>query len=141
MKHVNRKTEPRSPRQWITPQQRDQLLAVVRKQKSRCPHYELLATAAYTGMRWQELAQLDIEDLDFKRLEIHVRPKFEVTEPGKAHYSVRWTPKSERFRVIPMARDLVPILEGYVASRAGPVFLTQDRVRYVTQVNHRLVRG
>jgi len=67
----------------------------------RPDEYPLYATAAYTGMRFGELAGLRWTDVDFEMSRIHVRRSY------------RTLPKSGKQRTIPMSPHLAPVLRAW----------------------------
>ena len=73
--------------------------------RDRC----IIKLFAYTGMRREELQQLDIQDLDFQRNRIHIRQG-----------------KGDKSRVIPVAQSVMADLKFLIQGRQkGPLFFSQ----------------
>lgn len=85
---------PKNPPKFLTKDETEKLL----KKAKATPLYPLILTGLYTGMRRNELFNLDWQDIDFARDIITVRNKDDFTT------------KSKNFRTIPLNNALKAVL-------------------------------
>lgn len=102
-------------RTWLTKAQRDQVLAMAKDS----PHRLLINAAFYTGLRWNELANLSWEDVNLEAGILRVRAKFA---------------KTRRDRVVPIHPKLAGLLKA-ARQPAGPCFGLQNRLTYKAQLS------
>lgn len=83
---------------------------------------DVIRTLAYTGMRWGELAGLQVGDVDLVRARLMVRRA--VVELGGTQ--IETTPKTHRARLVPIVEPLAPMLAARIGGRrvSEPVFAT-----------------
>ena len=102
VKGVRRMREPAPTITWLTHEDIEQQLAVL---KDRPLLRAMVATYIYAGLRREEAIWLTPKDVDWKTRMIHVRAK-EID--GEF-----WQPKTKRNRAVPISQDLLKILEGF----------------------------
>lgn len=89
---------------WLTEKERDQLLSVEMSDRNRA----ILTTFLYAGLRSNELRMLDVVDIDFDEMTIHVRHA-----------------KRGKERLIPLHPEVAVAVEKYLGERDdGPIFLS-----------------
>lgn len=89
--------------------------------RDRC----IVKTLAYTGMRREELQQLDVQDLDFERSRIHIR-----------------SGKGGKSRVVIASQSLMADLKHLVANRnKGALLLSQKKGRISSRHINRIVNS
>ncbi len=120
---------PRNPPRVLEKRQVRELLESVRG----TPYYALLATAAFAGLRREELVWLDWDDVDCERRQLYLRNKPE--HPLKDYEA----------RTVPIPTPLVEILEGLrreqgrlAEDKAQPVFRSPKGFRWAPMnLSHR----
>lgn len=98
------------------------------------PHDLVLATLAYTGLRWGELAGLHVARLDLLRRRVDVVETL-VELPGRRE--VKAYPKGGRRRTVPLPRGLAAELAAHLVGHGDPlVFPGLSRHTWARSVLH-----
>jgi integrase len=112
-KGVKTPTVPVKPRTIITPGQFDQLYQALPDATSRL----LVETAIESGLRWGELSELRVNDLDFgtriltvSRAVIEVNPKF---HPQGGRFLVKEYPKDKEYRRFKLSTQITRKLQSH----------------------------
>jgi integrase len=113
-KGVKTPTVPKKPLKIITPEQFDTIYAALPDSISRL----LVETDIETGLRWGELAELRVKDLDFStriltvsRTVVQVDPKF---HPEGKRFLVKNYPKDKEYRCVKLSAQLCAKLTDHV---------------------------
>jgi integrase len=113
-KGVKTPTVPVRPRTIITPGQFDQLYQALPDVVARL----LVETAIESGLRWGELSELRVRDLDLRtgiltvsRAVIEVNPKF---HPERGRFLVKEYPKDKEYRRFKLSAQIVRKLQAHV---------------------------
>ncbi|WP_246053258.1 tyrosine-type recombinase/integrase [Actinocorallia herbida] len=108
---------PTQPRRIITAEQFDRIYAALPDEDSRL----LVETAIESGLRWGELTELRVKDLDFdtgiltvSRVVLYLSP--EVHPEGK-HFLVKPYPKSKKWRKLKLSPQIITKLQAHTESR------------------------
>lgn len=116
VKGVKTPTVPVKEYRIITPEEFEEIYAALPDDFSRL----LVETAVESGLRWGELTELRVSDLDFRtgllvvsRAVCQVDPKF---HPQGLRYYVKPYPKSKRSRRFKLSKSIVAKIEQHVAS-------------------------
>ena len=120
-KGVKTPTVPRRPLQIITPEQFDAIYSALPDTTLQL----LIETDIETGLRWGELTELHVSDLDFvtrlltvNRAVVQVDPKF---HPADGRFLVKEYPKDREYRCLKLSAQLARKLETHVKdSGLGP---------------------
>ncbi len=111
---VKTPTVPVKPRTIITPGQFDLLYQALQDGIARL----LVETAIESGLRWGELSELRVRDLDFRtgiltvsRSVIEVHPKF---HPESGRFLVKEYPKDKEYRRLKLSAQIVRKLQAHV---------------------------
>jgi integrase len=120
-KGVKTPTVPRKPLKIITPEQFDAIYAALPDAVSQL----LTETDIETGLRWGELTELRVKDLDpvtriltVGRAVVQVDPKF---HPSGERFLVKDYPKDREYRCLKLSKQLTGKVETHVeVSRLGP---------------------
>jgi integrase len=123
-KGVKTPTVPRKPLKIITPEQFDAIYAALPDTISRL----LIETDIETGLRWGELTELRVSDLDaltriltVSRAVVQVDPKF---HPTGERFLVKEYPKDKEYRCLKLSEQLARKVETHVKdSGLGPADL------------------
>jgi integrase len=114
------KTPPvaRKPRRIITAEQYDAIHAALKDETMQL----LVETDIESGLRWGELTELRVKDLDFStglltvsRVVVELKSK---DRPGGKRFIVKDYPKDKEWRQLKIAMHLVARLDQYVADRS-----------------------
>lgn len=121
-KGVRTPTVPKKPFIIVTPQQFDGLYRALPDADARL----LIETEIETGLRWGELTELRVGDLDVatgivtvSRAVVQVSPKF---HPHGGRFLVKEYPKDREFRRMKLSPDVVTTLTNHITARG----LTRD---------------
>jgi integrase len=113
-KGVKSPTVPRKPLQIITPEQFDVIYSALPDTTSQL----LIETDIETGLRWGELTELHVKDLDFVtrlltvgRAVVQVDPKF---HPARGRFLVKEYPKDREYRCLKLSAQLAGKLETHI---------------------------
>lgn len=99
------KSQLKNSEYCLKPAEIKKIIYATNNYRDRC----LIKTLALTAMRRAELASLDIRDLDFSQMVIHVR-----------------NGKGGKSRIIPLSEELASDLKHLIGSKTiGPLFLSQ----------------
>lgn len=116
VKGIKTPTVPVKEYRIITPEEFEEIYAALPDEFSRL----LVETAVESGLRWGELTELRVSDLDFRtgllvvsRAVCQVDPKF---HPQGLRYYVKPYPKSRRSRRFKLNRAIVDKIEQHVAA-------------------------
>lgn len=120
-KGVKTPTVPKKPRTIITPGQFDLIYKQLPDDDTRL----LVETAIETGLRWGELTELRVSDLDcmtriltVSSAVVEVNPKF---HPEGRRFLVKEYPKDKEYRRLKLTAQLVSKTQAYIAERRlGP---------------------
>lgn len=120
-KGVKTPTVPKKPLQIITPEQFDAIYSALPDTTSQL----LIETDIETGLRWGELTELHVKDLDFmtrlltvNRAVVQVDPKF---HPAGGRFLVKEYPKDREYRCLKLSAQLAIKLETHIKdSGLGP---------------------
>jgi integrase len=120
-KGVKTPTVPRKPLKIITPEQFDVIYAALPDAISRL----LIETDIETGLRWGELTELRVQDLDpgtriltVSRAVVQVDPKF---HPDGERFLVKEYPKDKEYRCLKLSKQLASKVEARIKdSSLGP---------------------
>ena len=120
-KGVKTPTVPRKPLKIITPEQFDAIFAAIPDAILQL----LVETDIETGLRWGELTELRVRDLDcmtrvltISRTVVQVDPKF---HPTGGRFLVKEYPKDKEFRRLKLSPQLTGKLDGHIrAANLGP---------------------
>jgi len=112
---------PKRPPTLLTPRELDAVLDVVEELRWRL----LIETAIETGLRWGELAELRVADLDIDaavvtvtRTVLELRPQF---HPTGDRFLIKMYPKSREYRRLSIRRVLADRLAAFIhTERLGP---------------------
>jgi integrase len=123
-KGVKTPTVPRKPLQIITPEQFDAIYSALADTMSQL----LIESDIETGLRWGELTELRVKDLDFvtrlltvSRAVVQVDPKF---HPAGGRFLVKEYPKDGECRCLKLSKQLADKLETNIKdSGLGPADL------------------
>lgn len=112
---------PKKPLQILTPEEFDLLVSLMPDPMARL----LVRTAVESGLRWGELTELRVRDLDSEHgiltvahavVELRRRRR----APGQSRFLVKY-PKGRNFRRVSIRRDLVEELDEFIEARnLGP---------------------
>lgn len=121
-KGVKTPTVPVKPRTIITPQQFDVVYQALPDAEARL----LVETEIESGLRWGELTELRVTDLDFRtriltvsRAVVEVNPKF---HPEGGRFLVKEYPKDKEYRRLKLSAQIARKLRDHVAAEG----LTDD---------------
>ena len=120
-KGVKTPTVPRKPLKIITPEQFDAIYAALPNAISQL----LIETDIETGLRWGELTELRVKDLDpgtrlliVSRAVVQVDPKF---HPDGERFLVKEYPKDGEYRCLKLSKQLADKVEAHIKhSGLGP---------------------
>jgi len=113
---VERRPEPAPVITWLTQEQIDEQLKLVKDWPTM---RAMVATYIYAGLRREEGTWLTTADVDLDKRLLYVRAK---TIDGKF-----WQPKTKRNRVVPISLALAEILSRYTPKRQGPWYFPSSR--------------
>lgn len=115
-KGVKTPTVPVKPRTIITPQQFDVVYQALPDAEARL----LVETEIESGLRWGELSELRVKDLDFRtriltvsRAVVEVNPKF---HPEHGRFMVKDYPKDKEYRRFKLSAQIVRKLHAHVTA-------------------------
>ena len=113
-KGVKTPTVPKKPLQIITPEQFDAIYSALPDTTSQL----LIETDIETGLRWGELTEFRVKDLDFairlltvSRAVVQVDPKF---HPDGRRFLVKEYPKDKEYRCLKLSGQLASKIETHV---------------------------
>lgn len=107
---------------WLTESERDRLLNAEMSERNRA----IITTMLFAGLRCNELRMLNVEDVDFDDMTIHVRHA-----------------KRDKERYVPLHPEIAAALDQYLGDRRdsleGPVFLSSRGNRISNRRLHSMV--